>query len=256
MNETLRIAIARAGETAETLASRIQVDPKTAARWISTDRVPHARNRAAVARVLGCDAEELWPEPYRRRDKGWFRPWEEIEAQATALRSYQPLAVPGLLQTEAYARSMLRVGGVNTPDEVERLLTERLARQALLDRDQPPYLVAVIDEVVLRRLLGDRAVMRGQVLHLAEIVQRRPHVQVRVIPSAVPWHTGLSGSFVLARLGDGTELAYLDNQLHGDIYGERSDIAILGRRWDSICGEALSRQASLDLLEEVAQTWS
>nr|MDT0659225.1 helix-turn-helix transcriptional regulator [Micromonospora sp. DSM 115978] len=255
MNETLRIAIAQAGETAESLALRVNVDPKTAARWVSGNRIPHPHSRAAVARVLGRDAAELWPDPYRRRN-GWFRPWEQIEAQATALRSYEPLLVPGLLQAEEYARAMLRVGGVNTPDEVERILADRLARQAILAREDPPYLVAVIDEVVLRRLLGDRSVMRGQLLRLAEISECSPHVQVRVIPSAVPWHTGLAGPFVLARLGDGTELAYVDGQLRGEIYADPADIATLGRRWDSICGEALSRQASLDLIEEVAWTWS
>lgn len=255
MNEVLRIAIAAAGETAESLAFQVQVDPKTAGRWISQGRLPHPRHRAAVATVLKRDAAELWPEPYRRRDKPWFRPWAEVEAQVTALRSYQPLLVPGLLQTEAYARAMLQVGGVNTADEVERIVAGRLDRQAILDRDDPPYLVVVIDEVVLRRLLGDRAVMHGQLLHLIEVTRRCPHVQVWVIPSSVPWHTGLAGPFVLARLGDGSELAYMDNQLRGDIINDCADIATLGRRWDSVCGEALSRQQSIDLIAEVAQTW-
>ncbi|MDG4833100.1 Scr1 family TA system antitoxin-like transcriptional regulator [Solwaraspora sp. WMMD1047] len=255
MNEALRIAIAQAGETAESLALRVNVDPKTVGRWVSEDRIPHPRSRAAVAKALGRDPAEFWPAPFRRRT-GWFRPWQQIEAQATALRSYQPLAVPGLLQTEEYAREMLRVGAVHTPDEVEAILADRLARQSILARDRPPYLVAVMDEVVLRRLLGDRTVMRDQALHLIEIARRHPHVQIRVIPSTVPWHTGLSGSFVLARLADATELAYVDGQLRGDIYADPADIATLGRRWDSICGESLTRQASLDLIEEVARTWS
>ena len=113
----------------------------------------------------------------------------------------------------------------------------------------------MIDEVVLRRLLGDGSVMRGQLEHLVTVTEW-PYVQVRVIPSDGPWHTGLAGPFVLARLDDGTELAYLDNQLRGQILNDRSDIASLGARWESITGEALPRRPSIDLIKEVAKTWT
>ncbi|MFY1687712.1 Scr1 family TA system antitoxin-like transcriptional regulator [Plantactinospora sp. WMMB782] len=254
MNEVLRLAMATAGETAESLAEQVGVDPKTAGRWLSPGRIPHPKTRVAVAAVLKREAAELWPDPYRRRDMPWFRPWAEAEREAIALRSYQPLIVPGLLQTEGYARAMLRVGGLLPPEQVEQLVASRLRRQEILTGDSPPQLVAVLDEVVLRRLLGDPAVMREQLEHLAAVAEK-PHVQVRVIPAEVPWHTGLAGPFVLARLDNGTELAYLDNQLRGQILTDRSDIASLGQRWDSLTGEALPRRPSIDLIREVAKTW-
>ncbi|MFI7438126.1 DUF5753 domain-containing protein [Micromonospora haikouensis] len=160
----------------------------------------------------------------------WFRKWAELEQVAVSIRSYQPLLVPGLLQTEAYA-------------------------QAILDAEAPPRLVAVIDEVVLRRVVGDRAVMAGQVAHLAALAGRE-HVQVRVIPAESPWHTGLAGPFVLAGLPDGTELAYIDNQLRGQVVSDPVDVASLGRRWESVTGEALPRRQSIELIREVATTWS
>lgn len=113
----------------------------------------------------------------------------------------------------------------------------------------------MIDEVVLRRLLGSRDLMREQLEHLAKMAEQ-PFVQLRVIPSDTPWHTGLAGPFVLAQLRDGKELAYLDNQLRGQIEKEASDIVMLKKRWDSLTGEALSRRQTIALIRDVAQTWT
>ncbi|WBB82396.1 DUF5753 domain-containing protein [Micromonospora sp. WMMD882] len=255
MNEALRVAMATAGETADSLAAKVDVDPKTVGRWVALGRIPHPRTRVAVAAVLGHAAAELWPEPYRRRDLPWFRPWADLEQEATDLRSYQPLLVPGLLQTEAYARAMLRTGNLLPPDEVEQIVASRLARQCVLRREPPPQLVAVLDEAVLRRRVGDRAVMREQLLRLADAAEE-PHVQVRLIPADGPWHTGLAGPFVLARMPDAREVAYLDNQLRGEVVTDPDDVATLSRRWESITGEAFPRRRSVELIREVAQTWT
>ncbi|MDG4807991.1 DUF5753 domain-containing protein [Micromonospora sp. WMMD1120] len=247
--------MAEAGETVESLAAQVSVDPKTAGRWLATGSVPHPRTRIAVARILGRDAADLWPEPFRRRDLPWFRPWAELEQDATGFRWYEPSLVPGLLQTEGYARAVLNTGGLVAPSEVDLIVAGRLERQAVLGRDDPPQLVVVIDEVVLRRLVGDRAVMAGQLAHLA-VVAEWEHVQVRVIPADGPWHTGLAGPFVLGRLPDGTELAYLDNQLRGQVVTDPVDVASLGRRWESVAGEALPQRRSTELIREVATTWT
>ena len=255
MNQALQAAMAEAGLTVETLAAQVGVDPKTTARWLTPGRIPHARHRSAAAKALRRDVSDIWPDVLRRREPVWFRAWAEVEREATALRWYEALLVPGLLQTEAYARAMLQVGGLLPPDEVERIVAGRLRRQAILASDKPPQLIAVMDEMVLRRMLGDRAVMRGQLEHLAAVAEG-PYVQVRIIPADTPWHTGLAGPIILARLGDGTELSYLDNQLRGQIYDERADIVSLSRRWESLTGEALPCRSSIDLIKEVAKTWT
>ncbi|WP_244298748.1 DUF5753 domain-containing protein [Micromonospora cremea] len=90
---------------------------------------------------------------------------------------------------------------------MDQIVASRLERQSVLARGNPPQLVVVIDEVVLRRPVGDGSVMAGQLAHLAAVADCE-HVQVRVIPAESPWHTGLAGPFVLGRLPDGTELAY------------------------------------------------
>lgn len=163
--------------------------------------------------------------------------------------------VPGLLQTEAYARAMLEVGGLLPPAEVERIVAGRLRRQAILTGEKPPQFVAVLDEMVLRRPLGTRDVLREQLEHLVTAAES-PYVQIRVVPADTPWYTGLAGPFILAWLHDGTEVGYLDNQLRGQIVSDRSDLVSLGRRWESITGEALSTRQSIELIKEVAKTWS
>ncbi|MCO1598699.1 DUF5753 domain-containing protein [Micromonospora sp. RHAY321] len=193
--------------------------------------------------------------PWLSCDLPWFRPWAELEQDATAIRWYEPLLVPGLLQTEGYARSVLNTGGLLAPSDVDQIVAGRLERQAVLGHDMPPQLIVVIDGVVLRRPVGDRAVMAGQLAHLAALAEWR-HVQVRVIPAENPWHTGLAGPFVLGRLPDGTELAYLDNQLRGQVISDPIDIANLGRRWESVAGEALPQRRSTELIREVAETWT
>lgn len=254
-NEALRVAMAEAGETVESLAEKVRVDPKTAGRWLASGRIPHPRTRVAVAEVLRRDAADLWPEPFRRRDLPWFRPWADLEQDATSLRWYEPLLVPGLLQTEGYARAILGTGGLVAPSEVDQIVAGRLERQAVLCRDAPPQLVAVIDEVVLRRPVGDRAVMAAQLAHLARVAEWE-HVQVRIIPAESPWHTGLAGPFILGRLPDGAELAYLDNQLRGQVVTDPLDVASLGRRWESVTGEAFPQRRSIELIGEVATTWT
>ena len=245
----------RGGGDFESLAEKVRVDPKTAARWLAAGRIPHSRTRVAVAQVLRRNAADLWPEPFRRRDLPWFRPWAELEQDATSIRSYQPLLVPGLLQTEGYARAVLGTGGLLPPSEVDLIVASRLERQAVLGRDAPPQLVTVIDEVVLRRLVGDRAVMSGQLTHLAwspsgstcRSGSSRPRARGTPV-----WRV----PFVLGRLPDGTELAYLDNQLRGQVVTDPVDVASLGRRWESVTGEALPQRRSIELIREVATTWT
>ncbi|WFE46477.1 helix-turn-helix transcriptional regulator [Verrucosispora sp. WMMD1129] len=185
----------------------------------------------------------------------WFRPWGEIEREAVALRWYDPAVVPGLLQTEAYARAMLRAGPPLTDEQIEKRVLARMTRQEVLAREEPPQLVAVLDEQVLRRQVGERATMREQLEHLLA-VSDRPHVQVRIIPAETPWYVGLNGPFVLARLADGTEVAHLDNQLRGHTVDGPNDLAALGRRWETVAGEALPHRQSARLIEEVAKSWT
>ncbi len=129
---------------------------------------------------------------------GWFHRWPDTEAQAHALRAYEPLLVPGLLQTEGYARAVLRGAQNDASDErIEQQVAARLQRQDILSRDNPPYLWVVIDEGVLRRTIGNPKTMQGQLWHLARMSDQ-PKVSVQVIPVEAGERTGLLGAFTIA----------------------------------------------------------
>ncbi|MGN9919541.1 DUF5753 domain-containing protein [Micromonospora palomenae] len=246
MNRAVQVAMAEAGETADSLAAQVGVDPKTAARWVTQGRIPQTRHRSQVAAILGKDILELWPDVLKRREPAWFRPWAEIEREASALRWYESAVLPGLLQTEEYARAVLASGPLMA--EAESHVESRLRRQAaVFDRPRPPLAVFVIDEAALRR--GDPDVIHPQLDHLITMA-KRPSVMVHVLPLRAGLHPGQAGPFIIATTPDGDEVGYLDDQSAGRL---TNDVAPLWAVWDTVRSVALPRDQTIDLLE--ARAW-
>ncbi|MET8281042.1 helix-turn-helix transcriptional regulator [Micromonospora sp. NPDC005174] len=255
MNDALRAALAESGHSIESLAGLVGVDRKTVARWINHDHIPHPRHREAAAGVLRRPIGDIWPDTSRRREPVWFRPWQEIEREAVSLRSYQSVVLPGLLQTEAYARAVLAGADVIARSDIERHLAFRLARQSILTREDPPRFTAVVDEAVLRRPVGGRATMREQV-HALIVMCEAPHVRVHIVPATVGAYAGLNGPFVIAVGAEQQIAGYLDNQLQGEVVTGTKDITAILAAWENVRGEALSHWQSVDLLTEMAETWT
>ncbi|MEV4758593.1 helix-turn-helix transcriptional regulator [Micromonospora sp. NPDC049559] len=179
----------------------------------------------------------------------WFRPWPEVEAEARSLRWHESNVIPGLIQTEAYARAVLN-SGLLRPDEAEEQVAIRLARRAaVFDRDEPPICTFVIDEAVLRR--GEPAVLKQQLLDLVEMGERSG-VFIHVIPATAGLHLGLAGPFVLAGLPGGETVGYVDDQLLGRITSDAELVAALERAWQAVCAVALPCDQSRDLILKVA----
>ncbi|WP_326556319.1 helix-turn-helix domain-containing protein [Micromonospora sp. NBC_01796] len=191
----------------------------------------------------------------REGEPTWFRPWREAEQEAKLFRTFQPNLVPGLLQTEAYARAVILSGRPLKAEEVDRRVTARLERQSILTREEPAQLIAVLDEATLHRRVGDRKAMVEQLDHLVALTEL-PHIDIHVVPYEVGVHVGLNGPFLLAGFDDGSWVAYLDNQLRGQVFSHTNDIATLQETWERIRGEALPHRQSVNLIKEVAQTWS
>ncbi|MGW0436226.1 helix-turn-helix domain-containing protein [Micromonospora sp. NPDC003197] len=185
----------------------------------------------------------------------WFREWVAIEREAVALRSYEPLVVPGLLQTEAYARALLTGASRFSQEEMESQVIARLERQVVLSPEKPPLLVAVFDEYVLRRPVGGPAVMREQLLHLVEVGTRH-HVHLHVVPVSVGAYVGLNGAFVIASPGEGDDVAYLDNQLKGHIVQNPADLLTLRNTWEAVRAEALSHGQTIEVIREAVRAWT
>ncbi|MEV6797602.1 helix-turn-helix transcriptional regulator [Micromonospora rifamycinica] len=246
MNRTVQRAMAEVGETAESLAAQIGVDPKTAARWVNQGRIPQTRHRAKVAEILRKDIEELWPDILNKREPAWFRPWAEIEREASGLRWFENAVLPGVLQTPDYARAIIASGPLAA--DAEDHVDSRLRRQAaVLDRPRPPLLVFVIDEAALRR--GNPDVMTPQLDHLVELAQR-PHLMVHVLPLHAGLHPGQAGPFIIASTSEGEEVGYLDDQAAGRI---TKDVSSLWAVWDTVRSVALPRDQTIDFLR--ARSW-
>ncbi len=186
---------------------------------------------------------------------GWFQDWPGNEAHAKILRWFELVAVPGLLQTEDYARAMLRTQVLATDDETDEKVAARMDRQVILTRDNPPMLWVLLDEGVLRRPVGGREVMAGQLRHLVESAAR-PNIVIQVIPAGVGAHQGMSGNFIIADFEAGPPVAYQDTAARGQIIEAADDIAAITLLWDTLSADALPRSASAELLEEVATAWT
>ncbi|MEH1013838.1 helix-turn-helix transcriptional regulator [Micromonospora sp. CPCC 206060] len=185
----------------------------------------------------------------------WLREWIECEQEATTLRWFELAYLPGLLQTERYARATLS-GGRFTADEIERNVASRLARQAILDRDDPPQLVVVIDGGILTRPVLDAPGLMAEQFDLLIARAESEHVQVHVVPRDTGMYLGLAGQFIIAEFTDGRRVAHADNQLNAQITEAPVDIARLARTWEIVRNEALPRRQSIELIKEVAKTWN
>jgi hypothetical protein len=140
-----------------------------------------------------------WWHGYSDVTPNWFQSYLGLEAAATLIRTYEVQFVPGLLQTEAYARAVVTIGHRQAGnEEIERRVRLRLDRQQLLVRPDAPRLWAVVDEAALRRPVGGPAVMREQLEALIEVT-RRPNVQLQVIPLDAGGHAASGGSFSILR---------------------------------------------------------
>jgi transcriptional regulator with XRE-family HTH domain len=186
---------------------------------------------------------------------GWFQAWPDHESHARRLRNFELVVVPGLLQTEAYARAVLRTRVGATEEELDEAVAARLERQQILGHEHPPQLWVLIDEAVIRRPVGGAEVMAEQLEFLASTA-RRPHIVLQVIPLAAGAHEGMrGGAFVLADFEDDPSLGYQDTAVSGQIVEDANQVEALAVTWDTLRLEALPRSASLDLVEEVAQGW-
>jgi transcriptional regulator with XRE-family HTH domain len=186
----------------------------------------------------------------------WFRDWAGIEQEATALRWFEPMYVPGLLQTEGYARAILAGAGLFAADEIDRQVIARMDRQDLLTRDRPPLLTAVVDELVLRRRIGGPEVMREQLRHLVKLGSTLPRVRIHVVPLSAGAYAGLDGTFVITTSPAREDVVYLEGQRHGQVIDRAEYVTQMIEVWESIRGEALPHQQSLELIAEVAETWN
>jgi hypothetical protein len=180
---------------------------------------------------------------------GWFQGWPKKEAAARRLRSFELVVVPGLLQTEDYARALISARVGISADKVDEEVVARLARQSILGQDNPPILWVIIDEGVLRRPVGSREIMREQLLHLLEMA-KRPNIVVQVIPLEAGAHQGLLSAFVIAEFDGAPDAGYQDTAVSGQIIEDEDAIRELAHAWDALQRVTLPETLSMRKIEE------
>lgn len=181
----------------------------------------------------------------------WFREFVEREREATSIREFSALAIPGLLQTGDYARALFRAcKPADTDEEIEQHVAARLERQRILDRAKPPMIWVVVDEGVLRRSVGGARVFRDQLAHITDVA-RHPGVVLQVMPFAAGGHAGLLGEFTLLGLADGRDLAYTESVESARLIEQTDQVAAFSLAFDMIRAVALSPEASIDFVGEV-----
>jgi transcriptional regulator with XRE-family HTH domain len=170
----------------------------------------------------------------------WFQSYLGLEAAATVIRTYEVQFVPGLLQTADYARAVILLGHrTASADEVNRRVSLRMDRQRILTRRDPPHLWVVMDEAVLRRPVGGRAVMRGQLAALIE-ASKLPNIRLQVIPFTAGGHAASGGAFSILRFRDQDlpDVVYVE-QLTSAIYlDKREDVDHYVAAMETLAAEA------------------
>lgn len=212
------------------------------------------KERAQVVALARRSRKPEWWTQYNDILPDWFETYLGLESAAIAIRTFETQFVPGLFQTEDYARAVTRLGHQTAPEaEVERRVGLRLERQELISRASPPRVWAIMDEAVLRRPVGGAAVMRAQLRRLLGAALA-PHVTLQVVPFDRGGHAAASGSFSVLRFAerDLPDVVYIE-QLTSAVYlDQRPDVEHYLEVVDQLSGEALTPDATATFIEQAA----
>ncbi|MFE7129922.1 Scr1 family TA system antitoxin-like transcriptional regulator [Streptomyces sp. NPDC057638] len=194
---------------------------------------------------------EFYPLVVRYAYPSWFLPYVELERHAVSIRMFDTQVIPGLLQTEQYARAML---AAVRPDNLDDLVAARLTRQEILKGGDPPRCWFIVDEQALRRKIGGPAVMADQLQRLL-VLGQEPRIVIQVVPEEVVAHPGLAGPFTILTFDpertnktkgskSPSEVLYVDGFSQGRTALGREEVAEGVRAYHLLTGYALSPEAS------------
>ena len=216
--------------------------------------VTDPQQRSAILDLARQSSMPDWWTKYGDLLPGWFESYLGLESAAESVRSFQVQFIPGLFQTEDYARAVIRLGHhAASAEEIDRRVTLRLQRQGLLTRPAAPQVWMIMDEAVLRRPQAGSHVMRAQFRHLLEVA-RLPHVTLQVVPFARGGHAAASGSFSILRFAerDLPDVVYIE-QLTSAVYlDQRPDVEHYLEVFHQLSGEALVPAATVRFIEDLA----
>ena len=194
-----------------------------------------------------------WWQHYGDVLPSWFRTYVDLESAATLIRTYEGQFVPGLLQTDDYMRAVVRGAHLEeSGEEVGRRVRLRMARQILLTRQGPPRLWAVVDEAALRRPVGGREVMRGQLERLIEAT-KLPNVTLQILPFAVGAHAAMGSAFSILRFADREipDIVYLEHLTNAVYLDRRNEVERYLDAMELLCVDSEPPARTVELLERI-----
>lgn len=251
----VRLFRERAGLTQQGLAEAIDYSMEQVASVEQGRRPAKAAFTEAAERVLeaGGALRVLQEDVDRAKLPVFFQDFALLEAEAVSRFSYDPLLIPGLLQTEAYAQALLEAHFPPLPDEiVEQRVAARLARQALLSRKSPPMVfVFVVEEAAILRVVRSTAVMQEQLEHLLMCSKMR-NVELQVMPTVRGAHSGLNGPMVLIESTDRKQFVYIEAQDVVSVRSDRHEVSEFWLRYGMLRTQALNTEESSRLIERMA----
>ncbi|MFJ8647604.1 helix-turn-helix domain-containing protein [Streptomyces sp. NPDC093546] len=259
----------RAGLKREEAAKVLRVAPATIRRMETAEvslKIPYVQ---LLLREYGVPQDEAdgfvrlaeeanrpgWWQRFHDVLPSWFSMYVSLEGAASLIRAYEPQFIPGLLQTEDYARAILRGGAVGQvrPDDIERHVALRMARQSLLTRQDAPKFWVIMDETVLRRPVGGSpALMRAQIDRLLEATAL-PNVTLQIAEFATGHHPGTYGPFVLFRFAmpELPDMVYSE-YLTGAVYLDaRTEVASHLEVMDRMAAQAATAQRTKEILRDL-----
>jgi hypothetical protein len=263
--------------TGDQVADRVGWSASKLSRIENAHTVPgdaEIRQLLDLYEVEGHYADELFVLAQEAAGKGWWETYSPtlppdyasligLEAEAQAALSWEPLIVPGLLQTGDYAREVTngyleRIDPV-PPSETRRRVEARLARQRVLTRDNPLRLSVVLDQSVLHRRFGDRSVMRAQVKRLLDLSER-DNISLRILPLDGRHPIG-TGAFVLLQFGEihdftYQDVVYIENLTGGRYVEEEDEVFRYKRSFDRLSDLAQDEEKSREILAAARDTWT
>jgi transcriptional regulator with XRE-family HTH domain len=250
----LRLFRERAGLTQQGLADAIgysveQVasveQGRRAAKLILTEAAEQVLGAGGALRVLQDDVDQA-------KLPAFFQDFASIEVEAVSRLSYDPLLIPGLLQTEAYARALFTAHCPALEEEVIDLHTEaRVHRQRLLTRTPIVELSFIIGEAALTNPIGGDEVMGKQLVHLVDRAKLR-NVTIQVMPAAYGFHPGLNGGFVVLETAEHRQVGYVESQEVGTVVTDPIQVSAFSSRYGKLRSQALNPEESVRFLRGLA----
>lgn len=236
MTQLLRMLRERAGLTVQQVAAQMEWDASKISRLETGNwkRIQPYDLRGLLAVYGVTDSTEQDEYVQLARDagkRGWWTPYADVigpyvgfEAEAAAIHTYEPAYIPGLLQTEDYARALVQANPTTNPEAGERRVAVQMERQKLLTGEEPPELWVVVWEPAIRCPVGGAEVMREQLDYLRRVATAQ-EITVQVLPLAAGAHPGMDGAFVLLTFADPIDqpVIYIETATDG-LYPEGEEV--------------------------------